>query len=468
MTASPVDDLQIAHYVKTGQAGLIPWALTYLGHLLPIESAEFHWEIAELAERHDRLAIAAPRGHAKSTWLALAYPLYRAACFGERFILIVSDTGPQAEQRTSDLYSELLENTRLVSDYPHLALPERSDYATKRVKKSTKEFITIGGIRFASAGAGQSLRGMREREHRPTLVIVDDLENDDNVLTEYQREKLWDWFTKALMNLPGPTGSRIIVIGTILHQESLLARLIKPEKADVWQQRLYRAIKEDGEPLWPTAWSHETLKRKKTEIGSRAFSSEYMNEPFDDESAMFKRAWFDANRRLEAPDLISIAIAVDPSASKDGDACGIVAGGVDSEFHGYVLGDYTLQGSPREWARVVLEAFWQLEANEIIAEKNNGGEMILSTLESVLEPGEYLPPTRLVWASRGKQIRAEPVAALAEAGKIHHVGHFDALEKEMTTWRPGLASPNRLDAWVWLFSGLILDSGQAAFEAFTV
>ncbi len=379
--------------------------------------------------------------------LALAFVLYRAACSREPFTLIVSDTGTQAEQRTSDLFAELLENEQLVKDYPHLALPDAKQYREKRTKMTTRDFITVGGLRFTGAGAGQSLRGMKTGHQRPSLICVDDLENDENVRTPEQREKLKSWFTKALMNLPGSGGATLLVIGTILHRSSLLSWLLSDEQAPYWTQRLYRAYNEDGSPLWPSAWTAEKLERKRGEIGSRAFSSEYMNEPVDEGSTLWKEAWLSANRRRNHPDLVRLAVAVDPSASGTGDTCGIVAGGVSRDGHGYTLEDNTLQASPLVWARVALETYWRLEADFIVAEKNQGGEMITATLRAALRPGEMLPPIKLVHAARGKTTRAEPIAALDEQGKLHIVGNLAKLEYELISWIPGMASPGRMDSY---------------------
>lgn len=440
--------------IDAGYLGLIPWALTYLSDHFSSDPAEFHWELAELAAEHDFLAVAAPRGHAKTTVLALAEPLFSAATRREPFTLIVSDTATQAEQRTSDLYAELLENDQLVRAYPHLALPERKDYESKRVKRSTRDFITLGGIRFTSAGAGQSLRGIKDRHQRPSRIIVDDLENDENVRTPEQREKLWDWFTKSLLNLPGAEGARITIIGTILHERSLLARLLSPEQASVWTQRRYRALS-DGRPLWPGHWTLEKLEAARTRIGSRAFSTEFLNDPVDDSVTLWKEAWLDRNRVTTAPPLKRIAVAIDPSATSGGDEAGIIAGGIDANGHGYTLEDNTIKGSPATWARVALDAYHRLQADYIIAEKNNGGEMIEQTIRSVLRPGETMPRVELVWASRGKATRADPIAALDESGKLHLVGRLPKLEDELTSWVPGMASPNRLDAYVWLWSQLV-------------
>lgn len=440
--------------IDDGHLGLLPWAAVHLSTHFLSDPADFHKDLADLADEHDRLVVAAPRGHAKTTVLALARPLYLAATRREPFTLIVSDTATQAEQRTSDIYAELLENDHLVRTYPHLALPERRDYAEKRVKRSTRDFITLGGIRFTSAGAGQSLRGIKDRHQRPTTIIIDDLENDENVRTPEQRQKLWDWFTKSLLNLPGPDGASIHVIGTILHEKGLLARLLSPEQAGVWAQRKYRAI-QDGHPLWPAAWPLSKLEAKRLEIGSRAFSSEYLNDPVDDASTLWKEAWLNANRVSQAPPLVRVAVAIDPSATSGGDEAGIIAGGIDERGHGYTLEDNTTRGSPATWARVAIDTYHRLQADFIVAEKNQGGEMIEATIRSVLRPGEAMPPVKLVWASRGKQTRADPITALDESGKLHLVGTLTALEDELTTWVPGAASPNRMDAYVWLWTELI-------------
>lgn len=428
------------------------------------EPAEFHKEIEGLLEQHDRAAFAAPRGHAKSSLITVAYALYRAAEFYEPYILIVSDTQGQAAEHLGNVIKELLENEKLTRDYPHLKLPESRDYRKKQVKRKQTEIITVGGIKFTAKGAGQSLRGLRHGAKRPSLIIGDDLENDEAVQSPEQRLKLENWFKKSLSNLPGASGAQIVIIGTILHRKSLLSWLLSDKGPANYAKRLYRAVKEDGLPLWPSAWTLAKLELKRLEIGSRAFSSEFLNDPVDESSTLFKEAWINANRRsINSEDLQKIAVAVDPSASGDGDLCGIVAGGT-ANGHGYVLEDNSLQGSPAQWARVVLDTYHRLRADYIVAEKNQGGEMILQTLKSVLKPGELLPPVVLVWASRGKQIRAEPVATLYEQGKVHHVRELAELEDEMVSWIPGMASPGRMDANVWLLQELLVEGGETLSE----
>jgi phage terminase large subunit-like protein len=152
---------------------------------------------------------------------------------------------------------------------------------------------------------------------------------------------------------------------------------------------------------------------------------------------------------------------VDPSTTAGGDECGIVAAGVgmcackgELEQHGFVLEDATVQGSPQLWAQRAVRVYDKWEADKMVAESNQGGEMVSLTIWTV--PGA--PPVSLIHASRGKFVRAEPVSSLYELSKVHHVGRFEDLEDELTQWQQGAQSPNRLDALVYALTELMLDS----------
>lgn len=165
--------------------------------------------------------------------------------------------------------------------------------------------------------------------------------------------------------------------------------------------------------------------------------------------ALWTRGIIDGARVLKAPDLERVVVGIDPSATSTGDEAGIVvAGRQDSEY--YVLADASLQASPDGWARAAVIAYHKYNADRIVAEDNNGGEMVETTIKQV---DRSVPVTR-VHASRGKQTRAEPVSAIYEQGRVHHVGSFSQLEDEMCLWVPGDASPNRMDALVWALTKL--------------
>ena len=197
-----------------------------------------------------------------------------------------------------------------------------------------------------------------------------------------------------------------------------------------------------------------------TRLGRQELEAEILD---DTPGALWKRGQIEALRVTKPPELVRIAVAIDPSASSAEGAAetGIVVAGLGVDGQGYVLDDLSLHASPAEWAREALAGFHKYHADRIIAEANQGGEMIEQTLRSVLDRGDRLPPFKLVHASRGKQTRAEPVSALYEQGLVHHVGAFAELEDQMTTWVPGEKSPDRMDALVWCLTELMVKAEAA-------
>jgi phage terminase large subunit-like protein len=170
----------------------------------------------------------------------------------------------------------------------------------------------------------------------------------------------------------------------------------------------------------------------------------------DSEGALWKRDWI--RRVRDVPELSRIVVAVDPPASAQGDECGIVVAG-RCEDDGYVLADLSAGGlTPAGWASRVMEAFAQFDADAIIAEANQGGDMV----RAVLQQAGADAPVKLVHASRGKRTRAAPYAALYERGRIHHAGAFPELEDQMCNYDgvPGGKSPDRMDALVWALADL--------------
>ena len=166
----------------------------------------------------------------------------------------------------------------------------------------------------------------------------------------------------------------------------------------------------------------------------------------------------------QVPELKRIVIAVDPSGSVDpetGSECGIVAVGLGIDGHGYVLHDWSGHYTPGEWGALACRQFVGLRADRIIGERNFGGLMVAHTVKMAAKELGVTVAYKDVHASRGKQLRAEPVAALDEQGRIHMVGVFPDLEDQLVTWVPGMKSPDRADAFVWACTELmILQAGE--------
>ncbi|MEA2833484.1 MAG: hypothetical protein QOG66_1686 [Methylobacteriaceae bacterium] len=208
----------------------------------------------------------------------------------------------------------------------------------------------------------------------------------------------------------------------------------------------------------------ETVVRRYggTRLGRQELEGEFVEERPD---ALWTRAIIERARVVSAPHLARIVVAIDPPASshKRADACGVVAAGIDEAGFAYVLADESLAAArPQQWAQVALALYHRLHADALVAEVNQGGEMVAS----VIAEADPSVPVTSVRATRGKYLRAAPVAQLYEQKRVHHVGAFPALEDEMCAFGPeGLLngrSPDRLDALVWAVTALALTPKPAA------
>lgn len=188
--------------------------------------------------------------------------------------------------------------------------------------------------------------------------------------------------------------------------------------------------------------------------GTRIGRQELMGELLDDvEGALWTLGLLDENRVQRAPELRRIVVAVDPSGGTgpNADEQGIIVAGQGIDGDLYVLADRSCSLSPHGWASRAVAAFHEFAADRIIAERNYGGDMVESTIRQVQND----VPVKVITASRGKLQRAEPVAALYEQHRVHHVGALSQLEDQMTTWTPQSGtSPDRMDALVWAVTEL--------------
>jgi len=193
-----------------------------------------------------------------------------------------------------------------------------------------------------------------------------------------------------------------------------------------------------------------------TRLGRQELEAELLS---DVPGALWQLDWIDRDRVERAPELKRIVVAVDPAVSTNegSDETGIVVAGIDANRHGYVIEDLSGRYAPHEWAAVAVNAYRRHKADRIIAEKNNGGDMVETTIRMVSTNVSF----KAVHASRGKVTRAEPISALYEQKKVHHLGTLTQLEDQMCAFtsdfdrsRSGY-SPDRVDALVWALSKLL-------------
>lgn len=329
--------LSLSPDCRRGATDLKHFGKYYLPHYFTRRSPAFHSELdrlwcrrvmkdmdpltqteAMLSAPGRRSAVAAPRGHAKSTVMTLKNALHAALYGYKRYILLVSDTETQAAGFLESIKYELETNERILLDF--------GEQAGKKTWKTSSILLT-NGCRIDAVGTGQKLRGRRNYQRRPDLILCDDIENDEGVRTAEQRRKTADWFWKAVCK-SGDSYTDILFIGTILHYDSLLANLLdnpgfsskvfRAVQADspspLWEEwsRIYtdlsdadreeHALKfftahknemnEGAKVLWPSKFSYYDLRVMRLTEGDAAFQSEMQNEPINPEDCLFSPAWF--------------------------------------------------------------------------------------------------------------------------------------------------------------------------------
>ena len=309
------------------------------------------------------------------------------------------------------------------------------------------------------------LPGTKQRIRAKTAYNADTLRGDyadELLLDEFQlmNEDTWA-IVGAPMLLDNDGNATFIYTPPSLHSRSRTkandpqhaAKLFKKAQADTtgrWEAFHFTSM--DNPYI-----SREALDDITQDMSSLAYRMEILAEDVDEApGALWTRDNIEKSRVVKVETLSRIVVGVDPSATSGGDEAGIITAGRTKADY-YTLSDDSIQGSPQAWATAAVTAYYKYSADLIVAEKNNGGEMV----ESVIKQVDPNVRVKLVWASRGKATRAEPISALSEQGRDHHVGSFPALEGELCLWIPGDASPNRLDAKVWAYTELMtLSTGK--------
>lgn len=389
MTAVDVRRLDVTQRLATlrreqARGSLLMFARTYLPEHARLPPSPMHEEIARLletasVERRLRLAVAAPRGHAKSTLVSLVYVLWSLCYNRERFIVLISDTAEQAEDLLHQVKHELESNERLRDDFPEVC--ERRGEPPAPARWRRRDIETRDGARVTALGAGQRIRGRRSRAERPTLIIVDDIESDELVRSPERRDERWDWLMGAVLK-SGAAATNAVVVGTVLHQDSVLARLLDPVRSPAWTRRRYQAIirwadradlwdqfesvyagrdTHEGaagpeaadafyhahehdmlagtEVLWPQLEDYYALARQRLGEGRDAFAAEKQNDPAAGDDGLFRPDdlvfWDGPNGfaneealRSSLDGYVTLEGAVDPSLGipgRSGDDCAIVS-----------------------------------------------------------------------------------------------------------------------------------------------
>ena len=386
----------------------------FFPHHLALPTPPFHEDIyRELESRDLRIAIGAPRGHAKSTITDLVYLSWVIVHQRAKFALLVSDTYSQATLFLEALKAEFEENDKLKGFYGNLVS-----------KHWSEDEITVNGILIKCIGAGMKVRGLKFRESRPDLIIADDLENEELVSNKERRDKLERWFNGAL--IPSlAKGGRIIAIGTILHYDSLMAKLLDPKKYTEFFKKTYRAI-DEGKALWPEHLNLDELdiiKKNYIEQGQGyLFYQEYQNDPVSDEHRKFK---IEQIKYYEEEELsgrnLRCFITIDRaySVEKTADFTGIVINRIDKENNWYIRSE-RFKGTERELIDKIFDLKEFYRPIKIGIEQKAFEYTIKPTLrEEMLKRNKFFSIEELKDKGTSKNQRIEGLIPRYEMGAIY-------------------------------------------------
>lgn len=417
---------------------------------------EWAWALEEGARPAPFVAIW-PRGGSKSMSAELATVM--VGLFGaRRYAIYVCETQEQADGHVGTI-AGILESVgveRAVNKYG-------SSRGWRRNRLRAR-----GGFTLDALGLDTAARGIKVDADRPGFMVLDDVDgrHDTPAVTRKKIETLTTTILPA-----GSDDCAVLAVQNLIHSNSVFSRLADG-RADFLQDRVvsgpYRALENFAYELAageyaitggaPT-WAGQSVKDCQGFIntwGLKAFERECQQIVSDSEGALWTRDIIDGTRAVQVPGMRRVVVGVDPSGGSGPDSAetGIVVVGVGEDGEGYVLDDMSLRAAPNEWALMAITAYNKHDADAVVGEVNNGGEMVGSTIQTLASDMGIVVPFTAVRASRGKHARAEPVSALYAQGRVHHVGLFSDLEGQMTTWVTGDKSPDRLDALVWAVTEL--------------
>jgi hypothetical protein len=350
-----------------------------------------------------------------------------------------------------------------------------------------QELRTSNNFNCAAFGLDAGTRGVKLDDARPDLIVFDDVDarHDSSGSVQKKIETITQTIIPA-----GSSDCAVLFLQNVIHRNSIAAQLadgradflldrypvtIEPAVRGLCYERrilpdgTVRYVVTGGTPTWD-GQNLAVAQKQMNDWGRRAFLREAQHEVQEAEHGLWRMERdIEPFRVTEMPQLMLCGVGVDPTCTTTGDEAGIVCAGiawVNNVVHAYVFADRSLHGSPSTWAREAVAAYHALPhgSRVLVAEKNQGGEMVTTTIQTV--PGA--PQVELIPVHEGKTARAGPVQKLYEEGRVHHVGFFPQLELELTSWEQGDPSPNRMDALVEILTRLALKSRETNVAKFVI
>ncbi len=446
-----------------------------------VESPDFHREAWELCcSTHKHIAIAAPRGHAKSTGITLSYGICTLLFRDRKFMLLVSDTEAQAALFLGTFKQALQENKDLIELFD-LKLNEKGlvQFVKDTENDIIVEFNDGHRFRIIAKGAEQKLRGLLWNGSRPDIILGDDMENDELVMNKDRREKMKRWFKGALLPCLSDRGI-VRLVGTILHMDSLLENLMPTENdrrtvhdglktystaRTMWKAIKYRAHSPDfSELLWPQKKSAEHFKMLYEEAvrdgTTDVYSQEYLNYPLDIANSYFKKADFQAiandDKKVNLTYYVTADLAI--SQAERADYSVFMVAGVDENKQIHVKNVIRERLDGREIVDTLLALQRQYDPVAVGIEDMQVSKSIGPFLrEEMIATNTYLTLYPMKHGGKDKLVRARSIQARMRAKGVRFdkdADWYQSFEDELMQF-PRSKHDDQVDTFAYL--GLMLD-----------
>ncbi|RKX60862.1 MAG: hypothetical protein DRP29_01805, partial [Thermodesulfobacteriota bacterium] len=379
--------------------------------------SRIHYHLAELLTETDKnIIIALPREFAKSTYAWLFFPAWNVLTGKYRFLVYIAASKDRAEEQFRTLRTEI---------QSHPLLKRAVEVITDKVDMLEYQDRLTGKMHLIKVfGAGQNLRGLRYQEKRPDIVILDDIEKLEEIQSEKQRQKLKEWFFADV--LPLSSTGRFFIIGTILHEDSLLNNLLnKPPEGFVALR--YGVLDDEEKPTWPEKYPLEAIQAKKEEYRKQGllhlWYAEYMNQPIAPETQIFKREYF---KYYNPKDLkwrennYSVFTTVDLAISEAQTAnyTAIVTIAVSPENHWFVLDIDYGRYNPSETIEAIFKAVTKYRPLKVGIEKVAYQQALAHFLEKeMVKRNQFFEIVPLI-AQKAKELRIQSLQPRFVAGTI--------------------------------------------------
>lgn len=404
--------------VKLNAKLIESFAGTFLSPLYdnPKPTPDLHRDCWDLYSKDDELvAVAAPRGHAKSTALTHDFIL-AVTCFrAQDFVVLISATEDLAIGHLGDIAKEFRENDDL-----------RSAFMIERLTVDAKTDIVVvfkdgHQVRIIAKGSGQKMRGLKWNGKRPGLIICDDLEEDEQVQNKARREEFARWFYRAVLPCRRQ-GGWVRVHGTILHEASLLAHLMKSK---VWKSKLFRAHKsfdDFSEVLWPEQFPENVLKNIRQAYIDRSdaagYSQEYLNDPRDNSEAYLRSNDFIPMKEedYETDKVIRVGCDFAVSKADHADRTSFTVGGKDTNNIIHIIDQYTGRWDPTEWLEVMFDIESRYSPAEFLVEGGVIWKAIEPIILSEMRRRDLWMNLRVINPTRDKAARGRPLQKRHRSG----------------------------------------------------